>query len=220
MRITTIVRGTTSIPIVVGCSGWWFANGQPMPLEAAARFMNGSVLVPLRSAAKVMGARVDWDERTRAAYITSAQFPPPPLSDLAGSPPPPWLWFPTSPAAVVEGTVVGFDMAGPFPNLRVVQKNGNIEWLPLTEDVAIILVDIGTGCVTHHLLTAAGPGSFVRVAMNKDGRGPYVRSSFRRVEGHVRAVTPPTRMESVDASASPEGRSTGPRRVALPLSNI
>lgn len=48
-----------------------YVNGQAVKLDVPAKTINGSTMVPLRFISESLGAKVDWDDATRTAIITS-----------------------------------------------------------------------------------------------------------------------------------------------------
>ena len=66
----TATKGVTDIRLGIG-DRRATVNGRDVQLEAPARIINGSTMVPLRFVSEALGAYVNWDGRTQTVSITS-----------------------------------------------------------------------------------------------------------------------------------------------------
>ncbi|MDR7545347.1 MAG: copper amine oxidase N-terminal domain-containing protein, partial [Armatimonadota bacterium] len=193
----TAVRGATQVRLTVGVRQA-LINGSPTTLDVPPLIVRGRTLVPLRFVSEAMGARVDWDDRTRTVYITSAQAQPiaPPSGALPSPPPvalPPSPVLPSPPTpppsvAVVEGTVLRVDSQSTPPRV-LVERGGQIHTFTATPETAIVEVDVSTGREVAVALARIRPGYLVRITADVLGRAIVIRASVRELRGRIDAVT-------------------------------
>lgn len=70
----TAKKYTTEISLVIG-SKTGFVNSKPVPLDVAARIVEGRTMVPLRLVSETLGAEVGWDSKTKTVTITTEKLP-------------------------------------------------------------------------------------------------------------------------------------------------
>ncbi|MFF2796915.1 copper amine oxidase N-terminal domain-containing protein [Lysinibacillus xylanilyticus] len=69
-KTITANRGTKKITLVVG-SKTATVNGQKITLDVPPQIINGRTLVPLRFISEALGAKVDWNNKTKTVSITT-----------------------------------------------------------------------------------------------------------------------------------------------------
>jgi len=183
----TATRGATRVQLTVGARQA-FIDGRGTTLDVPPLIIGGRTLVPLRFVSEAMGARVDWDDRTRTVYITSAQAQP--VASPSPIPPSPSLPSPSPPpsVAVVEGTVLRVDSQATPPRL-LVERGGQIHTFTVTPETAVIETEVNTGREAAVPLARIRPGYLVRITADVQGRAIVIRASIREVRGRIDAVT-------------------------------
>lgn len=71
-KTITANRGTKKITLVVG-SKTATVNGQKITLDVPPQIINGRTLVPLRFISEALGAKVDWNNKTKTVSITTVE---------------------------------------------------------------------------------------------------------------------------------------------------
>lgn len=69
-KTITANRGTKKITLVVGSKNAT-VNGQKITLDVPPQIINGRTLVPLRFISEALGAKVDWNNKTKTVTITT-----------------------------------------------------------------------------------------------------------------------------------------------------
>lgn len=69
-KTVTYSLGRTAISLRIG-SATALVNGRPVALDAAPVLKDGRTMVPVRFVGEGLGARVDWDEKTKTITVSS-----------------------------------------------------------------------------------------------------------------------------------------------------
>ena len=73
-RTVTAIKGDTTLKIAIG-QKTALKNGETIPLDVPAILIRGRTMVPLRLVSEALGARVEWDEKSRSVYIEGDPLP-------------------------------------------------------------------------------------------------------------------------------------------------
>ena len=145
-------------------------NDRIVLLDVPSLALRGRTMVPLRFVSEALGARVDWDERTRTVQIYTTA----PLAS------------PTPTAQTIEGTL-----------LRVDADQGRIHVLAGTL-LHVIVVTVETSILRRETTTGAGgsvnirelrPGDQVVAVVNARLEAATIRATYRQVRGVVNLIT-------------------------------
>ena len=197
-QTVTAFRGATRITLPIG-GRQALINDRAVTLDAPARVVNGSTLVPLRFVAEALGAQVAYDVNTNTVAIASganvASGTP-----AANNPPPAVVADLTS----VSGTVSAIyaNVSPPRLVLRVSGANGDAreQTIPLKADAKITVQRIGKADPVISL-KRINVGDQVAVMENGAGQGIAVsvtartgspQTPNRRNNGKGATVTPVT----------------------------
>jgi len=145
-------------------------NDRIVLLDVPPLAVRGRTMVPLRFVSEALGARVDWDERTRTVQIfTAAPLP-----------------SPAATAQTIEGTL-----------LRVEGEQGRLHVLAGTL-LHVIVVTAETSILRRETTTGAGgsvnirelrPGDQIVAVVNARLEAATVRAAYREVRGVVTLIT-------------------------------
>ncbi len=145
-------------------------NDRIILLDVPSLALRGRTMVPLRFVSEALGARVDWDERTRTVQIYTTA----PLTS------------PTPAAQTIEGTL-----------LRVDADQGRIHLLAGTL-LHVVAVTAETSILRRETTTGAGgsvnirelrPGDQVVAVVNVRLEATTIRAAYRQVRGVVNLIT-------------------------------
>lgn len=85
-QMVEATKGDTQIILLIG--GPAYKNGLEIPLDAPARIMNGSTMVPLRFVSEALGAVPTWDKETQSVFISTGAVPDSPPAVVPDTLPP------------------------------------------------------------------------------------------------------------------------------------
>lgn len=69
-QTVTATKGETTVRLSIGVKTA-YKNGTPFILDVPAKIVGGRTMVPLRFVSETLGAKVDWDQKTQTAIISS-----------------------------------------------------------------------------------------------------------------------------------------------------
>ena len=145
-------------------------NDRIVLLDVPPLALRGRTMVPLRFVSEALGARVDWDERTRTVQIyTTAPLASPTLS-----------------AQTIEGTLLRVDadqgrihvLAGPLLHV-----------ITVTAETSILRRETTTGAGGSVNIRELRPGDQVVAVVNARLEAATIRAAYRQVRGAVNLIT-------------------------------
>jgi len=139
-------------------------------LDVPPLALRGRTFVPLRFVSEALGARVDWDERTRTVLIYSVAPRP----------------SPTPAALTIEGTLLRVE--ADLGRLHVLQGT-LLHVLTVTAETAILRREMATGAGGSVNIRELRPGDHVIVAANARAEAVSVRAVYRVIRGSVAQLT-------------------------------
>lgn len=143
-------------------------------LDVPPLALRGRTFVPLRFISEALGARVDWDERTRTVLIYTTAPPPSPTT------------APTPAALTFEGTLLRVE--GEPGRLHVLQGT-RLHVLTVTAETAILRREMATGAGGSVNIRELRPGDHVIVVANTRAEAISVRAVYRLIRGTVATLT-------------------------------
>ncbi len=139
-------------------------------LDVPPLALRGRTFVPLRFVSEALGARVDWEERTRTVLIYSVAPRP----------------SPTPAALTIEGTLLRVEAES--GRLHVLQGT-LLHVLTVTAETAILRREMATGAGGSVNIRELRPGDHVVVTASPRAEALSVRAVYRLIRGTVALVT-------------------------------
>lgn len=168
-QTVTATRQATTIILRLG-SREARVGDRIVTLDVPPLALRGRTFVPLRFISEAMGARVDWDDRTRTVLIYSTAPRP----------------SPTPAAITIEGTLLRVELDQ--RRLHVLQGT-LLHVLTVTSETAILRREMATGAGGSVNIRELRPGDHVIVAANARAEAVSVRAVYRLIRGTVAQLT-------------------------------
>lgn len=168
-QTVTATRETVTILLRLG-SREARVGDRIITLDVPPLALRGRTFVPLRFVSEALGARVDWDERTRTVLIYSVAPRP----------------SPTPAALTIEGTLLRVE--ADLGRLHVLQGT-LLHVLAVTAETAILRREMATGAGGSVNIRELRPGDHVIVAANARAEAVSVRAVYRLIRGTVALIT-------------------------------
>lgn len=145
-------------------------NQRIVLLDIPPLALRGRTMVPLRFVSEALGARVDWDERTRTVMIyTAAPLP-----------------SPTPAAQTIEGTLLRVDVVQGRLHLL---SGALLHVIAVTPETSILRRETGSGAGGSVSLGELRPGDQVTAVVNARLEATAIRAAYRQVRGTVALIT-------------------------------
>ncbi len=145
-------------------------NQRIVLLDIPPLALRGRTMVPLRFVSEALGARVDWDERTRTVLIyTAAPLP-----------------SPTPAAQTIEGTLLRVDVAQ--GRLHVL-AGALLYVIVVTPETSILRRETTSGAGGSVSIGELRPGDQVTAVVNARLEAAAIRAAYRQVRGTVALIT-------------------------------
>jgi len=168
-QTVTATRGAVTVVLRLG-SREARINQRIVLLDIPPLALRGRTMVPLRFVSEALGARVDWDERTRTVLIyTAAPLP-----------------SPTPAAQTIEGTLLRVDT---IQGRLHILAGALLHVIVVTPETSILRRETGSGAGGSVSLGELRPGDQVTAVVNARLEAAAIRAAYRQVRGTVALIT-------------------------------
>jgi hypothetical protein len=168
-QTVTATRGAVTVVLRLG-SREARINQRIVLLDIPPLALRGRTMVPLRFVSEALGARVDWDERTRTVLIyTAAPLP-----------------SPTPAAQTIEGILLRVDT---IQGRLHILAGALLHVIVVTPETSILRRETGSGAGGSVSLGELRPGDQVTAVVNARLEAAAIRAAYRQVRGTVALIT-------------------------------
>ncbi len=172
-QTVTARRGRVTIVLQLG-SREARINDRIVLLDVPPLALRGRTMVPLRFISEALGARVDWDDRTRTVQIFTAVALPSPTPTS------------TPTAQTIEGTLLRVDAEH---GVIQVLQGALLHVITVTGETSILRRETTTGAGGSVNLRELRPGDQVQVIVTPRLEAVTIRAAYRQIRGTVNLIT-------------------------------